>query len=103
MRRLLLSVFVLTLLSCFSVRAGLPAYSADVTVDVTADNAAAARDRAMRQANRQAVNAIAANFTTREGMATLNRLTDDQLLNFVKETTVLEEKASNVQIGRAHV
>ena len=97
MRRLLLSVFVLTLLSCFSVRAGLPAYSADVTVDVTADNAAAARDRAMRQANRQAVNAIAANFTTREGMATLNRLTDDQLLNFVKETTVLEEKASNVR------
>lgn len=68
-----------------------------MTVDVTADNASAARELAMRRANRQAVSAIAANFTTREGVTVLNKLTDDQLLNFIRETTVLEEKTSNVR------
>ena len=97
MRRLFLPVLLFVLFTVFSARAGQPSYSADVTVDVTADNASAARELAMRRANRQAVSAIAANFTTREGVTVLNKLTDDQLLNFIRETTVLEEKTSNVR------
>lgn len=97
MRRLFLFVLLLALSAVSAASAGLPSYSADVTVDVTAENAAAAREIAMSRANRQAVSAVAANFTTREGVTVLNKLTDDQLLNFIKETTVLEEKTSNVR------
>ena len=74
MRRLFLPVLLFVLFTVFSARAGQPSYSADVTVDVTADNASAARELAMRRANRQAVSAIAANFTTREGVTVLNKL-----------------------------
>ncbi len=95
MRLLILSLFLTAAVFVSALRAALPSYSADISVDVTAENAAAARERAMQQANRQAVSAIAANFTTREGLLVLNKLTDDQLLNFIKETTVLEEKTSN--------
>ncbi len=97
MNRLLLPILLCTLLAAFSAQAAQPSYSADVSVDVTADNAAAARELAMHRANRQAISAIAANFTTREGIAVLNKLTDDQLLNFIRETTVLEEKTSNIR------
>ena len=96
MKHLLLSAFLISFGFVSSALADLPTYSADVSVNVTADNAAAARERAMQQANRQAVTAIAANFTTRDGLMVLNKLSDEQLLNFVKETTVLEEKTSNV-------
>lgn len=99
MRRLSLSIAVTAVILSFATmaEAAVSAYSADVSVDITAENAAAARERAMVQANRQAVNAVAANFTTKEGISVLNRLTDDQLLNFIKETTVLEEKTSSVR------
>ena len=98
MRRLFLPVLIVFAAWSYAAAAATPsAYFADVTVDVTADNAATARERAMQQANRQAVTAIAANFTTREGLGVLNKLSNDQLLNFIKETTVLEEKASNVR------
>lgn len=97
MRLLSFITLVVACLTGFSVQASLPTYSADVSVDVTAENAAAARDIAMNRANRQALTAIAANFTTREGLGVLNKLNDDQLLNFIKETTVLEEKTSNVR------
>lgn len=97
MRLLSFIALIVTGFTSFAAQAGLPTYSADVSVDVTAENAAAARDIAMNRANRQALTAIAANFTTREGLGVLNKLTDDQLLNFIKETTVLEEKTSNVR------
>ena len=97
MRLLSFISFIAASLICVSAQAAAPLYSADISVDVTADNAASARDIAMSRANRQALTAIAANFTTREGLGVLNKLTDDQLLNFIKETTVLEEKSSNVR------
>ncbi len=98
MRLLFLFTFIFSILyDANYANAALPSYSADVSVDVTAENAATARDIAMSRANRQAITAIAANFTTREGLSVLNKLNDDQLLNFIKETTVLEEKTSSVR------
>ena len=96
--RLFGPIYLLIILLTFSTaQASSPLYFTDINVDVTADNAAKARDIAMTQANRQALMSISANFTNKEGLEVLNRLTDEQLLNFIKETTVLEEKTSNVR------
>ena len=106
MRRLFLPVLLFVLFTVFSARAGQPSYSADVTVDVTADNASAARELAMRRANRQAVSAIAANFTTREGVTVLNKLTDDQrdiLLALEKGPQVADDLVERTQIPARYV
>ena len=72
MRRLFLPVLLFVLFTVFSARAGQPSYSADVTVDVTADNASAARELAMRRANRQAVSAADAKGEKIDGIMNAN-------------------------------
>lgn len=72
-------------------------YSVDVYVDVTDDNAAQAKEKAMVQANRTAFNTVARRITTQEGIDQLSLLNDDQILNFIKEVSIKSEKASNVR------
>jgi len=72
-------------------------YDADISVDVTAATASAARELAMNEANRQAVMTVANRLTTAEGASVLSHLNNNQLLNFIKEVTVGEEKVSDVR------
>ncbi|MBP5399829.1 MAG: hypothetical protein J6Y53_05405 [Alphaproteobacteria bacterium] len=79
-----------------------PAMAADdyfsiVDVDVTDVNAAVAREKAMAQANRKAVNEAAENFTDSRGMEVVYGLSGEQISYFIKEATVLEEKSSDVR------
>ena len=79
-----------------------PAMAADnyfsiVDVDVTDVNAAVAREKAMAQANRTAVNEAAAKFTDSKGMEVVHGLSGEQIMYFIKEATVLEERSSNVR------
>ncbi len=79
-----------------------PAMAADnyfsiVDVDVTDVNAAVAREKAMAQANRRAVNEAAEKFTDSKGMEVVHGLSGEQIMYFIKEATVLEEKSSDVR------
>ncbi len=81
---------------CFQAQAD-DKYSYVVNVDVTDINAAVAREKAMMQANRQALNNAAPEFTDERGFAILNNLSNEQVSYFIKEATVLEEKSSDVR------
>lgn len=72
-------------------------YTAEILVDVIADNSSIAREKAMSEANRKAFLAIAARLTTASGVSSLSHLTDKQILNFIKEVSIVNEKASDVR------
>ena len=72
-------------------------YSSVIDVDVTDTSAAVAREKAMAQANRQALNNAAANFANEEGLHIIHSLSGEQIQYFIKEATVLEEKSSDVR------
>lgn len=72
-------------------------YDAEIYVDVTAENASVARERAMNEANRKALMTVANRITTASGAAVLNPLNSNQILNFIKEVTVESEKVSDVR------
>ena len=69
-------------------------YGTVVSVDVSDVNAAVAKEKAMAQANREALNNVASQFVSSEGLAVLNALNDEQVAYFIKEATVLSEKSS---------
>lgn len=72
-------------------------YDTDISVDVTAENASVAREKAMSEANRQAVTTVAGRLTTPGGLNVLNNLNNNQILNFIKEVTIDSEKVSDVR------
>ena len=72
-------------------------YVAEVNIDITAEDAASAREKGMKEAYRKAFLTIAGKSTDSEGLALLSELTDGQLVNFVQEATVVSEKASDVR------
>lgn len=92
----LLSLFC-SLLSQPAAAEDMSLYDADISVDVTAATASAARETAMNEANRQAVMTVARRLTTAEGASVLNHLNNNQILNFIKEVTVGEEKVSDIR------
>lgn len=85
------------ILFCFGAAAADERYAVEVSVDVTDSSASAAQERAMSEANRAAVAAVAKRITTADGVARLSSMTDDQLVNFIKEVSVVEEKSSAVR------
>ena len=85
------------ILFCFGAAAADERYAVEVSVDVTDSSASAAQERAMNEANRAAVAAVAKRITTADGVARLSAMTDDQLINFIKEVSVVEEKSSAVR------
>lgn len=72
-------------------------YVAEVSIDITAEDAASAREKGMKEAYRKAFLTVAGKSTDSEGLARLSNLTDDQLVNFIQEAEVVSEKASNVR------
>lgn len=72
-------------------------YTVNVNVDVTDVNAAAAREKAMSSAYRQAFDTVIRKLTTAQDAAKLSSMTDAQIVNFIKEISVVSEKSSNVR------
>ena len=72
-------------------------YTVNLKVDVTDVNAAAAREKAMTSAYRQAFDIVVRKLTTAQDAAKLSAMTDAQLVNFIKEISVVSEKSSNVR------
>lgn len=80
------------LFSASAAGAGDMTYNAEITVDVTAENASVAREKAMTEANRQAYTAVAKRITTADGVRRLNELNDAQILNFIKKFRLFPKK-----------
>lgn len=72
-------------------------FTVDINVDVTDANASAAREKAMNEANRAAVLAVAKRISTADGVARMEGLNENQLVNFIREVSVIEEKTSPVR------
>ena len=93
--------FILALgLLCFSCSIAFAQnsiYEVDVHIDVTDVNAAQARDKAMRAAYRQAFGSVVQKLTTSQDAANLEKMTDEQIVNFVREVAVQSEKVSDVR------
>lgn len=87
----------LGILFASSAQATNSTYASEVSVDITATNASAAREIAMNQAHRKAYITVAKRVTTSEGVNQLNQLNDAQILNFIKEVSVVSEKSSDVR------
>ncbi len=92
-----IAITLLTILLLSAPAFANNATNIEINVDITSDNAAKAQNIAMSQANRKAIEEVAINFTTSQGVSEILSLTDKQLYNFIKETTVLEEKSSNIR------
>ncbi len=93
----LITAWMILLSSAFPAHADTGTYAAEVNIDITAESAAAAREKGMNQAYRSAFLAIAGKITTDDGIKKLSQLTDPQLVNFIQETSVVSEKASDVR------
>ena len=72
-------------------------FSVDINVDVTDINASAAREKAMNEANKAAVLAVVRRISTAEGVTRMSALNANQLITFIKEVSVIEEKSSPVR------
>lgn len=80
-----------------NVRADDSVYTVDVNVDVTDANASKAREKAMLAANRKAFETVVRKLTTSQGASALLGMSDNQIVNFIKEVSVVSEKSSNVR------
>ncbi len=72
-------------------------YTVEIKVDVSDENASIAREKALNSATRAAVNAIAKRMSTSDGAKKIADMTDAQIINFVKETSVISEKNSDIR------
>ena len=96
----ILACFLCMILISFSSKTraeDMSLYDVEMHIDVTSANASAAREKGMNDANRQAVMTVAGRLTTPEGTKVLEHLNNNQILNFIKEVTVEEEKVSDVR------
>lgn len=91
------SLFLIVFLAAAFPAGAAEMYGSIVNVDVSDVNAAAAKEKAMAQANREALNYVAPLMASPEGTELLNSLDDNQILYFIKEATVLSEKSSDVR------
>ncbi|MBE6443142.1 MAG: hypothetical protein E7020_00545 [Alphaproteobacteria bacterium] len=97
MRKLSLYTIFLYSLLIFQVLASDERFTVEIKVDVSDASASIARDKAMNSATRAAVTAVAKRISTSDGAKRISEMTDAQLINFVKETSVLNEKNSDVR------
>lgn len=92
------AVFFLSVLISFSVRAeDMRIYETEVEVDATDVNAATAREKAMKEANRKALYAVTNRISTASSTEILDNLNDNQILNFIREVAVVSEKVTDAR------
>lgn len=92
-----IAAFLLTAMLVFPAAAADERFAVEVNVDVTDANASQAREKAMTAAYRAAFDEVCKRVTTPEGAARMAAMTDAQLINFIKEVAVIEEKTSAVR------
>lgn len=95
--RFLAFLLVFLGLCATELRAADSRFAVEVKIDVTDVNASRAREKAMVEANRAAFKELAKRITTDSGFSQLANLSDTQLVNFVKEVSILSEKVSDVR------
>lgn len=91
---------LLLFLLCFTFTNAIAAeerYSVEINVDVTDENASIAQEKAMNEANRAAIIAVAKKLTTPEGVNKFVSMTNEQLVNFIKEISLIDEKRSPIR------
>ena len=69
----------------------------EIKVDVTDENASIAREKALSNATKAAITAVARRISTQEGANRIASMSDAQLINFIKETSILNEKNSDIR------
>lgn len=72
-------------------------YSSVVSVDVTDVSSSAAREKAMNEANRKAFMSVVGKVAASGAVTKVSSLSDAQIINFVKEVSIVSEKASDVR------
>ena len=89
--------FVFALMFCFfcvlNARAEV-SFEAGVSIQKEAENAALAKEEALKEAYREAFLNVAGRLTTKENVEKLNELKDEELIHFIKETDVIAEKST---------
>lgn len=83
-----------TLLLMSAVAAAEVSFDAKVKAEAEAENAALAKEAAMTKANREAFLQVAERLTAKANVEELNKLTDEQLLHFIQEVSVMSEVSS---------
>lgn len=91
---LLLCVFIST--GCFPVWADMYAVE-NIPVDVTAENASAAKEQAVLEAQEKAFYKMLERLTLASDMESLPSLSNEDVLNLVQDFSVANEKTSNVR------
>lgn len=81
------------LLLCAPVKAEV-SFDAKIKAEAEAENAALAKEAAMTKANREAFLQVAERLTAKANVEELNKLTDEQLLHFIQEVSVMSEVSS---------
>ncbi|MBQ8870813.1 MAG: hypothetical protein IJ019_05500 [Alphaproteobacteria bacterium] len=89
-----LCIFVLTMFICFRVQA-LVSYEAGVNIEAQAQNSAQAKQEAMNKGYREAFLKVCSRLTSEQNIEELNKLTDQQLLHFIREVEVVAEKTTS--------
>lgn len=88
--------FLLTLTFTADSRAeDMSIYEAEVSVDASASDAAAAREKAMTEANRKALYTVTNRISAASSTGILDHLNDNQILNFINEVSVISEKVTD--------
>ena len=97
MSKLFTYILCIGLFVSVSAYANNEKYTVEIKVDVSDENASIAREKALNSATRAAVNAIAKRLSTSDGAKKIADMSDAQIINFVKETSVINEKNSDVR------
>ena len=97
MHKLLFCLACLCLLTINTAHSADERFTVEIKVDVTDESASVAREKAMNSASVAAVNAVARKISTSAGSEKIAKLNEAQILNFIKETSVLNEKTSDVR------
>jgi hypothetical protein len=86
-------LFVVAILTAFSAQAEV-SFFARIDASAEAENSALARETAMEKAQRDAFLEVAARLTGQANLDELNKLTDEQLQNFIREVSVVSETST---------
>lgn len=72
-------------------------YEAQVEIEATGKNASFARQQALNEANRKALYIVTERICTTNSAQIFGHLNDNQILNFVREVSVISEKVTDSQ------
>ena len=80
------------LLSFNSYAEDMKIYEANLEIDASANDASQAREKALAEANRKALYAVTNRISTEQSTQIFDDLNDNQILNFIYDVSVLNEK-----------